>query len=105
MDNVYKKTTKYDIDFPGYCLFFIKRLLRLLKNGLGTSDKITIDISTTKHPYCYDAFELVIKTLERKGYSTRIPSFIREKREGKEDVLHYSFVIRKLKKNYDDLPF
>ena len=107
MDNFeYKKTTKYDVNFPDYCLFFLKRLLRYTKNGLiNGNENLTVEISTTTHPYCYDAFELVVRTLERKGYSTRIPAFKREKRDGKEDVLHYKFTIKKLAMNKDDLPF
>ena len=102
----YKKITKDDINFPEYCLFFIKRLLRYATNGLGREDdKLTIEISTSNHPYCYDAFELVVKTMERKGYSTRIPAFKREKIEGKDDILHYKFTIKRLEKEYDDLPF
>jgi hypothetical protein len=42
--------------------------------------------------------------MERKGISTRIPAFKREKREGKDDMLHYKFTLRKLV-NCDDLPF
>ena len=105
----YKKTTKNDVDFPGYCFFFIKRLLALSKAGITKDDdKLTIEIDTSEHPYCYDAFELVVKTLERKGYSTRIPAFKREKIEGKDDILHYKFTVGKLKvatTNCDDLPF
>jgi hypothetical protein len=102
----YKKTTKYDINFPEYCYFFLKRLLTLSNNALAkVDDKLNIEISTSNHPYCYDAFELVVKTMERKGFSTRIPSFKREKIEGKDDVLHYGFTVRKLPKDYDDLPF
>ena len=103
----YKKKTKDDVDYPAYCYFFISSLLRWAKNSVvRDDDKITIEIKTNdgKHPYCYDAFELVVKTLERKGYSTRIPAFKRDVIEGGHDILHYKFTIRKLV-NCDDVPF
>ena len=103
----YKKKIKDDVDYPAYCYFFISSLLRWAQNSVvKDDDKITIEIKTNdgKHPYCYDAFELVVKTLERKGYSTRIPSFKRYVVEGGHDILYYRFTIGKLV-NCDDLPF
>ena len=72
----------------------------------GVNDKIDLEITTnnSEHPYCYEAFDLIVRTLERKGISTRIPSFKREKVEGKDDILRYKFTLRKIPK-YDDLPF
>ena len=100
----YKKTSKYDVDFPAYCLFFIKKLMAYEKCVVRPDEKLEIEITTSDYPYCYDAFELVVKTMERRGISTRIPSFKREKVEGKNDILRYKFVMRKLI-NTDDLPF
>ncbi len=100
----YKKVTKNDVDFPAYCYFFIKRLVEYGKCVVRPDDKLELEITTSDHPYCYDAFELVVKTMERKGISTRIPAFKREKREGKEDILHYKFTLRKLV-DCNDLPF
>ena len=103
----YKKNIKDDVNYPAYCYFFISRLLRWVQNSVvRDDDKLTIEIKTneSEHPYCYDAFELVVKTLERKGFSTKIPAFRREAVEGGHDILHYKFTIRKLV-NYDDLPF
>jgi hypothetical protein len=100
----YKKTTKNDVDFPAYCYFFIKRLIEYGKYVVRPDDKLDIEITTTNHPYCYDAFELVVRTMERKGISTRIPAFRREKVEGKDDILHYKFTLKKFVK-HDDLPF
>jgi hypothetical protein len=42
--------------------------------------------------------------MERKVISTRIPAFKREKIEGKDDILHYKFTLKKAV-NCDDLPF
>jgi hypothetical protein len=101
----YKKITKYDVDFPAYCLFFIKRILANLNEAdMDDETTMTLIINTPDHPYCYDAFELVVRTFERKGYQTRIPGFKREKIEGKPDTFQYKWTIKKIK-NYDDLPF
>ncbi len=100
----YKKITKNDVDYPAYCYFFIKKLVEYGKCVVKPDDKLEVTISTPNYPYCYDAFELVVRTMERKGISTRIPAFKREKREGKKDMLHYKFTLKKLL-NYNDLPF
>jgi len=101
----YKKITKDDVNFPAYCLFFIKRLLANIQEAeLDEGTTLTLRIDTSEHPYCYDAFELVVRTLERKGYTTRIPGFKREKTVGKPDVFQYKWTIKKTKK-LDDLPF
>jgi hypothetical protein len=101
----YKKITKVDVDFPAYCYFFIKKLDKYGKCIAKPGEKLDIEISTSNYPYCYEAFELIVRTMERKGISTRIPAFKREKREGKDDVLHYRFTIRRMADEYDDLPF
>ena len=102
----FKKITKIDVDFPAYCLFFLKRLIRYVPAIGGVDDKLELEITTNDkdHPYCYDAFELIVKTLERKGVMTRIPAFKREKVEGRDDILHYKFTLRRTPR-YDDLPF
>lgn len=103
---VFKKITKEDVNFPEYCLFFLKRLLRYTTAIGGVDDKLELEITTNDkdHPYCYEAFELIVRTLERKGISTRIPGFKREKEEGKDDILRYKFTLRRMPR-YDDLPF
>lgn len=100
----YKKITKDDVNFPAYCYFFLKRLISYGKCVVRPDEKLDIEIMTPDHPYCYEAFELIVRTMERKGISTRIPAFKREKREGREDMLHYKFTLKKLV-NCDDLPF
>ena len=102
----YRKITKDDVDFPAFCLFFIKRIMANIEEaeeGNPISWRLTIEINTEDYPYCYDAFELVIRTIKWKGYETRIPNFHREKREGLPDMFHYQWVIEK--KKLDDLPF
>ena len=100
----YKKTTKYDVDFPAYCYFFIEKLMKYERCVIKPDDRLEIKISTSKYPYCYDAFVMVVKTMQRRGYATMIPGFSRQKIEGKDDMLHYKFTLKKLV-NKDDLPF
>ena len=101
----YKKITKCDVDFPAYCLFFIKRILANIdESNMDEDTTMTLIITTPDHPYCYDALELVMRTLDRKGYNTRLPGFKRDKAEGKPDMFTYRWTIKKAKK-CDDLPF
>ena len=102
----YKKTTKEDIYFPDYCLFFIKEIKESLdENGItNPGDELDLEIETVGYPYCYDAFKAVVRALRKKGYLMNVPGFKREKREGKEDMIVYKFVIRKMGVD-DDLPF
>ena len=105
----YKKITKDDVNFPAYCLFFIKRILANIKEAeLDDETTLTLQIDTAEFPYCYDAIELIVRTIIRKGYYTRIPGYKRLKKEGDPDVFQYKWTIRKLKKkdiSCDDLPF
>jgi hypothetical protein len=97
----YKKTTKYDIDFPAYCYFFLEKLIQSSNCLVKPYDKLDVEIKTTTHEYCYDAFELIARTMKRKGILTRIPTFVRNK-----DTLCYKFKLEKMiNVEYDDLPF
>ena len=91
----YKKITKEDVDFPRYCHFFIKEIVESL-------DEYDIK-ETSQYPYCYEAFELVVRTFERKGYDVRIPNFHMDKRDGTK-FYTYKWNFRKLP-NVEDLPF
>ena len=101
----YKKITKEDIYFPDYCFFFIKEITESLKENDITNpgDELDLEIETSGYPYCYDAFNAVVRTMRKKGYSMRVPGFKRKK-SGKEDMVIYKFVITKMGEN-DDLPF
>lgn len=105
MANVYKKTTKEDIDFPRYCHFFIKEILESLEENEieNPGDELELVLETSQYPYCYEAFELVVRTLERKGFESRIPTFHLKKQDG-EKVYIYKWKIKKLP-SADDLPF
>jgi len=93
----YKKTTKEDIDFPRYCHFFIKEILESLEeNDVNCKgDELELILETPNHPYCYDAFELVVRTLGRKGFESKIPTF-HLKTENGEKVYVYKWVITKM---------
>lgn len=105
MANVYKKTTKEDIDFPRYCHFFIKEIFESLEENEieNPGDELELVLETSRYPYCYEAFELVVRTLERKGFESRIPTFHLEKQDGEKTYI-YKWNIKKLP-NMDDLPF
>ena len=100
----YKKTTKYDIDFPAYCYFFLEKLVKISNHLTKPCDKLDVEIKTTTYDYCYDAFDLIVRTMKRKGIMTKIPTFIREKEKDKKDKLCYKFKLEKMA-DYDDLPF
>ncbi len=101
----YKKITKEDVDFPRYCHFFIKEIIESLDEYdiKDPGDELDLEIETSQHPYCYEAFELVVRTFERKGYDVRIPTFHMVKRDGTK-FYTYKWKFRKLP-NVEDLPF
>ena len=79
MSSEYKKTTKDDIDFPNYCLF--------------------LEIKTSQHPYCSDAFALISKGLRRHGIYVFSPTYHIMWEYGEKYYI-YNFDIL-----VDDLPF
>jgi len=101
----YKKTTKKDVDFPNYCLFFIREIIDSLDEYdiHDPGDELQLEIETSQHPYCYEAFELIVKTFERKGYDVRIPTFKLEKKDGSKTYV-YKWNLVKLP-NVEDLSF
>lgn len=103
MADTYKKLTKEDIDFPSYCLFFIKSLEEAIsKCELSHIDFLEIHTETT-YPYCSDAFDLIYKTFERKGIEMKTPTFKMELKDGIKQY-NYKWKLRK-GTNLDDLPF
>jgi len=99
----YKKITKKDIDFPRYCLFFIRNIQDCInKNVMDDEEPLELNVETT-YPYCSDAFDLIVKTFERKGINVNIPSF---KISYKFNVKYYTYRWRlRIAKELDDLPF
>jgi hypothetical protein len=104
MAKEYHKTTKDDIDFPGFCLYFIRELLESVEEAnLKDNEELEVSITSYEFPYCSDAFSLVSRTLARKGFSCTMPTFKIEM-DGKLKGYNYKWIIKPLGA-YDDLPF
>ena len=103
---VYKKTTRDDVDFPRYCYFFIKELMESIEDNeiVDPGDELEVSLETSQYPYCYDALELVVRTFERKGFHTRIPTFKVNTEEDNTKVYVYKWELKKVNP-CDDLPF
>jgi hypothetical protein len=103
----YHKLTKYEVDFPRYCLFFIKKIQEEIDNeGFNEDNELVINIDSTFR-YCSDAFDLITKTFERKGLIVNIPTY---RLTIEDDVKHYIYKWKFEKYPsvipiYDDLPF
>lgn len=102
----YKKITRDDVDFPKYCYFFIKEIQDSINEYeiKNPGEELEVVIETHSHPYCYDAFALVVKAFERKKFSLRIPTFTTKKDEDGDKVYVYKWTLKKLNP-LDDLPF
>lgn len=101
----YKKLTKDDIDFPKYCLFFIRKIQEAIdnpKSSLSYVEFLKVEVETT-YPYCSEAFNLIAKTFTRKGLEMRTPTYKMNKVDGIPHYL-YNWGVRK-EVDYDDLPF
>ena len=99
----YTKLTKEEINFPKYCLFFIKELEDAInKCELSYVTYTMVTVSTT-YRYCSEAFDLIVKTFERKGLDVATPTF---KMEMKDGVKYYNYKW-KFRRFVDcgDLPF
>ena len=99
----YKKITKEDINFPLYCLFFISELQKAINETPLTLKPFEICIKTV-FPYCSDAFELIIKTFERKGLNVMTPTYRLEWAKGVK-YYNYRWKFSLLPNDIDDLPF
>lgn len=102
----YKKITRDDVDLPRYCYFFIKEIQESLEENdiKNPGDELELTIETYSHPYCYDAFDLVVKAFQRKGYQIKVPTFKIINGEDNAKVYSYVWNIKKLNPS-DDLPF
>ena len=101
----YKKITKEDIDFPKYCLFFIRKIQEAIdksKSDLSYVEFLKVEVETT-YAYCSEAFDLIAKTFTRKGLEMRTPTYKMNKVDGIPHYL-YNWGVRK-EVDYDDLPF
>ena len=102
MSSEYKKTTKDDIDFPNYCLFFAEHIVQSVETHTLIPDEygnLRLEIKTSQHPYCSDAFALISKGLKRHGIFVFTPTYKIVWEYGEKYYI-YSFDIL-----VDDLPF
>ena len=105
MSKEYKKITKEDVNLPEYCLFFIESIQKEIDDtDFEEYTELELTVDTSEYPYCYDAFELVVKTFSRKGFYTRVPTFTTSRNENGKKVWTYKWLIREIN-NCDDLPF
>jgi len=83
-----KTTFKEGICFPKYCIFFLKEILDSIKEeDLQKGEILELEIHS-QYPYFFDGLNLVKKTLERKGFKIKFPTYIK-----KEDVAYYKWEI------------
>lgn len=94
---------KEDIDFPRYCLFFIREIQKALDEGIENKKGFIEANIDSLYPYCDDAFDLITRTFERKGINVMIPTFRMIYMNGETHYV-YKWKFRKLNKA-DDLPF
>ena len=104
----YNKHTKDTIDFPSYVSSFPNKLIgkmetygmigdnpnRMFKNPSAT---ITIPLVSRRYPYCFDAIELIKKTIKRRGFNCELPRYVVNKIDNpnntKSDAYSYEFKI------------
>ena len=98
----YQKITKEYIDFPRYCYFFIKEIQDSIDEYdiKNVGDEIEVTIETSNHPYCSDAFTLIIKAFTRKSFYVSIPTYKMVKNNGVRTYI-YKWKLKKI----DKLPF
>ena len=84
MDKVYEKQTKDTVNFPEYNLCFLGILVEKLetygligrpKTGSEAPTVLNVPIVSRNYPYCYDAIELIRKTLKRRGVDCEMSSY------------------------------
>ncbi len=103
----YNRDLFQGINTPEYCMFFIKKILDGIETGIKNDDDsmdITVYTKLSKHPYCYDAVNLVQKTFRRKGYHIQLKRFKMDATHEKDANVLYSWNIKK-DTPIDDLPF
>jgi methyl coenzyme M reductase subunit D len=103
----YKPITKSDVNFPEYCIYFIRKILDDIDKKemvIGDITNVSVETLFEIHPYCYDGVELVCRTLLRKGYEVMIPTFRKEQNTSGDIIVKYNWKVKKVR-NIDDLPF
>ena len=84
MEHVYEKQTKDTVNFPEYNLCFLGILVEKLetygllgrpKTGAEAPTVLNVPIISRNYPYCFDAIELIRKTLKRRGVDCEMSSY------------------------------
>jgi hypothetical protein len=84
MEHVYEKQTKDTVNFPEYNLCFLGILVEKLetygligkpKTGAEAPTVLNVPVISRNYPYCYDAIELIKKTLKRRGVDCEMSSY------------------------------
>jgi hypothetical protein len=104
----FQKVAKEDINFPLFCLIFIKKIQEQVDNW-GYDENyyapIVVEIKIPC-PYCSDAFKLIEKTFERQGLNMSPPSCVITT-EG--NLKYYTYKLKfsywTFNGEYDNLPF
>jgi hypothetical protein len=118
MENVYEKQTKDTVNFPEYNLCFLGILVEKLetygllgrpKTGAEAPTVLNVPIISRSYPYCYDAIELIRKTLKRRGVDCEMSSYqvttleSKSKEGGEQKGYSYMFKLKKAS-NKRDIP-
>lgn len=102
------KTVKSREAFIEYTKYFITELLDSIKdNNLKEGEELDVRFETYSLPYYYEGIVLVDKTIEAKGYMTRLPTYHTDLDEDGNVFYRYKWTIKKPKiyDSNDDLPF
>lgn len=102
------KTVKSREAFIKYTKYFITELLDSINNNnLKEGEELDVDFETYTLPYYYEGIVLIDKTLEVKGYTTRLPTYRTDVDDEGNVFYRYKWTIKKLKMydSNDDLPF
>jgi hypothetical protein len=119
MDKVYEKQTKDTVNFPEYNLCFLGILVEKLetygllgnvpKTGAEAPTVLNVPVISRNYPYCYDAIELIKKTLKRRGVDCEMSSYQvttlenKGKEGGEQKGYSYMFKLKKAS-NKRDIP-
>jgi hypothetical protein len=112
MEHVYEKQTKDTVNFPEYNLCFLGILVEKLetygligkpKTGAEAPTVLNVPVISRNYPYCYDAIELIRKTLKRRGVDCEMSSYQvttlenKGKEGGEQKGYSYMFKLKKAK--------
>lgn len=118
MEHVYEKQTKDTVNFPEYNLCFLGILVEKLetygligkpKTGAEAPTVLNVPVISRNYPYCYDAIELIRKTLKRRGVDCEMSSYQvttlenKGKEGGEQKGYSYMFKLKKAS-NKRDIP-